>query len=598
MKKLTWMILMVILFVTGTAFSFPPTPPGGSAVYTASNCNVAAYYDIGTLCQDTDDGNLYKGTGAAVEEIGVGTGDVTGVGDCASGACLDGSSNGGTYIRLYDGDSNYTAIYGGNSSSNLSFYFPTTAGATGGIFYFSGANQLANLAAGATGKVLIAKGAAAPEWTPYTFPATVPTVGKVFISDGTNMIGSTALNTAAYAATGDFAPATTITAGADASKGNCTDGAAFYYGTDTHILYHCSATNTWTQVYGVGADGSYQMTITNNTAIAPTASANQLYPEANVWKAVQNGTESSVCIGPTAGQVTFTGPTQARSYALPDAGSLTLATLTGSETLTNKTLTAPLVTLPRVAGGAADLSLSAAQVSGTIITNAGQGVVDRNHTLPAAAEGYNFVGFVGTAVAATNYYRFTAATAATMCLDGTCGKAYVTIDTPTQGASVVCYTEQVSSTGMSTATALSAATATDDVKNTAATIDIAGQVYAVAAADGTAPGDDVIVAAKWGAVAFDVGVNGTIDAVEETGQAADQHADEAAAIAALAAQNPEAGHVRIGYVTASKSDGTFTFGTDALVTAGTTTANFYNTTAYTKPFNWICTTGAGTWVTD
>jgi hypothetical protein len=277
---------------------------------------------------------------------------------------------------------------------------------------------------------------------------------------------------------------------------------------------------------------------------------------------------------------------------------VTPATLTGTETLINKTLTAPLVTLPRVAGGAADLSLSAAQVSGTIITNAGQGVVDRNHTLPAAAEGYNFVGFVGTAVAATNYYRFTAATAATMCLDGTCGKAYVTIDTPTQGASVVCYTEQVSSTGMSTATALSAATATDDVKNTAATIDIAGQVYAVAATDGTAPGDDVIVAAKWGAVAFDVGVNGTIDAVEETGQAADQHADEAAAIAALAAQNPEAAHVRIGYVTASKSDGTFTFGTDALVTAGTTTANFYNTAAYTKPFNWICTTGAGTWVTD
>ncbi|MFA6315617.1 MAG: hypothetical protein WC648_04610 [Candidatus Paceibacterota bacterium] len=450
----------------------------------------------------------------------------------------------------------------------------------------------------AQGKFII--GDADPKWSlsAYTFPIAVPTVGKVFISDGTNMIGSTALGTAAYAATGDFAPAATLTAGADASKGNCTDGAAFYYGTDTHILYHCSATNTWTQVYGVGADGSYQMTITNNTAIAPTASANQLYPEANIWKVVQDGVEASVCIGPTAGQVTFTGPTQARSYALPDAGSLTLATLTGSETLTNKTLTAPLVTLPRVAGGAADLSLSAAQVSGTIITNAGQGVVDRNHTLPAAAEGYNFVGFVGTAVAATNYYRFTAATAATMCLDGTCGKAYVTIDTPTQGASVVCYTEQVSSTGMSTATALSAATATDDVKNTAATIDIAGQVYAVAATDGTAPGDDVIVAAKWGVVAFDVGVNGTIDAVEETGQAADEHADEATAIAAMAAQNPEASHVRIGYVTASKSDGTFTFGTDALVTAGTTTANFYNTAAYTKPFNWICATGAGTWVTD
>lgn len=74
----------------------------------------------------------------------------------------------------------------------------------GGLPYGTADNAYAWLAAGATGKVLIAKGAAAPEWTPYTFPATVPTVGKVLISDGTNLIGSTALGTAAYAATGDF----------------------------------------------------------------------------------------------------------------------------------------------------------------------------------------------------------------------------------------------------------------------------------------------------------------------------------------------------------------------------------------------------------
>jgi hypothetical protein len=79
----------------------------------------------------------------------------------------------------------------------------------GGLPYGTADNAYAWLAAGATGKVLIAKGAAAPEWTPYTFPATVPTVGKVLISDGTNLIGSTALGTAAYAATGDFQAALT-----------------------------------------------------------------------------------------------------------------------------------------------------------------------------------------------------------------------------------------------------------------------------------------------------------------------------------------------------------------------------------------------------
>jgi len=43
----------------------------------------------------------------------VGDGDVTGAGDCASGACYDGSSDGGTYIRLYDGTSAYESITGG-----------------------------------------------------------------------------------------------------------------------------------------------------------------------------------------------------------------------------------------------------------------------------------------------------------------------------------------------------------------------------------------------------------------------------------------------------------------------------------------------------
>lgn len=183
---------------------------------------------------DDDPGQLVWAEGSG--------GDVTSVGDGLTGACLDGSSDGGTYIAMYDGDSNYTKITAGNSTADLTFTLPAAypgasdyllkssdagvlaytdpatfqaasatldslAGLTetnGGIPYGTADNAYAWLAAGATGKVLIAKGAAAPEWTPYTFPATVPAVGKVLISDGTNLIGSTALGTAAYTATGDY----------------------------------------------------------------------------------------------------------------------------------------------------------------------------------------------------------------------------------------------------------------------------------------------------------------------------------------------------------------------------------------------------------
>jgi len=96
------------------------------------------------------------------------------------------------------------------------------------------------------------------------------------------------------------------------------------------------------------------------------------------------------------------------------------------------------------------------------------------------------------------------------------------------------------------------------------------QYYKAAVAAGTAPGDDVIVATKYGAVAFDIGANGTIDAIEATDQAAAQFTSAAAAVAALPACASD--HVRLGYVTATKSDGAFTFGATALNAANTTVA--------------------------
>jgi len=58
--------------------------------------------------------------------VDAGAGDVTGVGDCASGACLDGSSDGGSYIRLYDGDSNYGEIQIPDIAGDIVITTPST----------------------------------------------------------------------------------------------------------------------------------------------------------------------------------------------------------------------------------------------------------------------------------------------------------------------------------------------------------------------------------------------------------------------------------------------------------------------------------------
>ena len=60
--------------------------------------------------------------------VAAGAGDVSGIGDCASGACLDGTADGGTYIRIYDGDSNYAELNLANVAADYIVYLPTTTG--------------------------------------------------------------------------------------------------------------------------------------------------------------------------------------------------------------------------------------------------------------------------------------------------------------------------------------------------------------------------------------------------------------------------------------------------------------------------------------
>jgi hypothetical protein len=72
-----------------------------------------------------------------------------------------------------------------------------------------------------------------------------------------------------------------------------------------------------------------------------------------------------------------------------------------------------------------------------IIHNASQAAADINNALPALAEGKCFVMQVRTAQAA-NYWRLTAATGNTVCLDGTCDKDYVSFAAPAVANKVSC----------------------------------------------------------------------------------------------------------------------------------------------------------------
>lgn len=110
----------------------------------------------------------------------------------------------------------------------------------------------------------------------------------------------------------------------------------------------------------------------------------------------------------------------------------------------------------------------------------------------------------------------------------------------------------------------------DDVANAAFEYMINGNLYNKAAVTaGTAPGTDVVPQSLYGAVAFEIGTNGTVDAVSAPANATG-YASAAAAVAALPAV--AADHARMGWVTVTKSDGAFTFGTTAFNASNVTAA--------------------------
>lgn len=109
------------------------TPAGGgdmlAATYDANSNNVVDEVDqIGTLTNTkwcSSDGLIIT---CMENAPSASTGDVESAGDCTSGACYDGSSDGGTYVRLYDGDSHYNAIVSPNIAANITTTLPAATG--------------------------------------------------------------------------------------------------------------------------------------------------------------------------------------------------------------------------------------------------------------------------------------------------------------------------------------------------------------------------------------------------------------------------------------------------------------------------------------
>ncbi len=106
------------------------------------------------------------------------------------------------------------------------------------------------------------------------------------------------------------------------------------------------------------------------------------------------------------------------------------------------------------------------------------------------------------------------------------------------------------------------------VANAALDFTISGVRYTKAAvAAGTAPGNDIIPQSTYGAVALDIDAGGTITIAEAAANATG-YASAALAIAGI--PDVATTKARLGTVTATKSDGAFTFGTTDLDAANTT----------------------------
>ncbi len=274
------------------------------------------------------------------------TGIVTAAGDCAGGACYDGSSDGGTYIRLYDGTSAYESITGGvrlftfASSTALSENLILTLGANDNTITLSSGTSAATLnlnafsvssngllpdAAGGAdigsasaewqdlylGNSAVIKGqldqsatltSSASTWTASAFTVTgaLTANGSLTVADGQTSTFNG--NTIVGNADTDTLTIRSLLVGGDRTGTNdaiqiAATVATATYATTSDDLYVAGNVEVVGTVYGAsfnagaGTDGQRGIILTSNTALTPTA--DQIYFINDVLYFSQAGTQKT-----------------------------------------------------------------------------------------------------------------------------------------------------------------------------------------------------------------------------------------------------------------------------------------------------------------
>jgi hypothetical protein len=165
---------------------------------------------------------------------------------------------------------------------------------------------------------------------------------------------------------------------------------------------------------GSGSDGAYYLQLTNNSAISPTASVDQLYPEANIWKANQNGTEYSMVLGPTGEQLKFSGTlTDGKVCTYATGGTMSCNTTNGAGSgtiLGTLAASADYMVVSQGTGDTIKLGVNTVHATTGVITTPQQATPDQISLRPGtgATNPTYYRGFKGPAQPVTGYtaYQF------------------------------------------------------------------------------------------------------------------------------------------------------------------------------------------------
>lgn len=383
------------------------------------------------------------------------------VGDCTVGPCLDGSSDGGNLIKLWAGTGSYwTALQGGAPSANRSWRLPIAAAPSAGskqVMVMDEYGQMAFLPLPSTsGYVLSSTDAGVLSWAAggsggasaiddlTDVDTTGKATGKVLKFDasgnlvvgdddtGTGSVPSGTVNgqilqwstdqwvagaipTLNQNTTGSAATLTT----ARTIGGVSFNGSANINLPGVNAAGNQNTTGTAAGITGytisttVGATGADTVLVTEQgtreainalptvaagTGITITddgggAGIDTINVTANTYQAYDADLTTWAGITPGTGVGTFLAtPTSANL-----ATALTNETGTGVAVFgTSPTIATPSITAAEV-NGASSSTLTAAQVSSTIVYNTGMGGADVALTLPTAAAGYTALFAVGTA---------------------------------------------------------------------------------------------------------------------------------------------------------------------------------------------------------